>query len=775
MNQKNSITIKLLLCLSLFVSFLTGCIKKTSTDTRYAEKISFEEIRTGDQIVLVGDKTETALSKYIKYFGIEPAIVRKENRDGKEILNYISDLTAVFQAEVTENGVLLKTEEGCLGFADGDKNIAFLTEAKNECCWKSLEDGRLYVHSTLQDGSEGDIYLGYYYKSKVYHGFFSKSDGSAPGVESYSVYRVTDAWKNRDTYEHGYRIKLIQTSDIHGVISFDDGNDWQLRMAKIAWMVNQERSKTGEKRNDTVLLLDGGDVFQGSLFSTLLGWEPMSAVFDTMEYDAVTIGNHEFDKGLEYVLDPDGTMMDYTRNGTDCVNEVPYVMCNLYHNGKKIEGLREYVILEKTAINDQGKELPVKIGVIGFGEDYSSSVSKGVFTDAGYEIREDYDYAMSLAKRLKEQEGCQAVILLAHGDSGVIAENLKEGCDIDLVLGGHLHVLKNGETSWGLKYASPGNKADSVLDADFVFEKEYGKPVLKAVEDVRPYYIINEPNLYDTQENLKTMDQDVYVLGNDYLVLLGNILKIKIGYITTPALRKEYLPGSRKSSTTGGNWMASIIQRAGNADIGIVNSGGIRQDFKIPEGTDRREISAGDVYTMFPFDETLLVFEITYEELLTALRYGISDGGWGLISRMVGIDCVFDSVSEPRQVYKLITYDGVTIYDNGTWLDGWKDKKVTVALPKYSAETDRESSDGLHNPFIEWMNTDRLLRDDINDADAAIDVLTEEAKEKNGLLEIDTKAHMLDLGEDNKTTKEEPAEQTGEQTEQTEEQMEGTE
>ena len=62
-----------------------------------------------------------------------------------------------------------------------------------------------------------------------------------------------------------------------------------------------------------------------------------------------------------------------------------------------------------------------------------------VFTGAGYEIREDYDYAMSLAKRLKEEEGCQAVILLAHGDSGVIAENLKEGCDIDLVLGGHLH------------------------------------------------------------------------------------------------------------------------------------------------------------------------------------------------------------------------------------------------------------------------------------------------------------------------------------------------
>jgi hypothetical protein len=62
------------------------------------------------------------------------------------------------------------------------------------------------------------------------------------------------------------------------------------------------------------------------------------------------------------------------------------------------------------------------------------------------------------------------------------------------------------------------------------------------------------------------------------------------------------------------------------------------------------------------------------------------------------------------------------------------------------------------------MNTDRLLRDDISDANAAIDVLTEEAKEKNGLLEIDTKAHMLDLGEEKQETKKEPAEQT-EQTE----------
>ncbi|MBR2676440.1 MAG: 5'-nucleotidase C-terminal domain-containing protein [Solobacterium sp.] len=756
MNQKHGYMKKLLLCVSLFLSFLTGCTPKTSTGTCYAEKIRFEEIRTGDQIVITGNDTETALSKWERSYGIEPAVIRKGTEEGREVLTYISDNTEVFHAEVSDKGVLLQGEKGYLGIADKDKAVQFRTEENDGCYWNSNEEGKIHVRSSWSDGNDVDIYLGYYYKYRVYYGFYTKQDGSAPGVETYSVYRVTDAWKKRNTYEHGYRLKLFETSDIHGVISYDDGTDWQLRMAKTAWIVNQERNRTGEKRNDTVLLLDGGDVFQGSLFSTLLGWEPMSAVFDTMDYDAVAVGNHEFDKGLDYVMDPDGTMMDYTRNGTDYRNEIPYVLCNLYQNGKKVKGLRDYVILEKTAVNDKGKELPVRIGVIGFAEDYSGSVSKQYFTEAGFAIREDYDDAMNLAKQLKEEEGCQAVILLAHGDSGGIAENLKEGCAIDLILGGHKHILINGETPWGLKYASPGNKADSILNAELVFEPEQGKPVLREVQNVHPYYItMNASLLYDTEENRKTMDKEVYVLGNDYWLLLASMLNIKIGYITTSALRYEYLPGSRKSSCTAGNWMASIIQRAGNADIGFVNSGGIRQDVVIPEGSDHRDINAGDIYTMFPFGDHIDVFELTYEELVKGFEYAISDGGWGLLSRMVGIDCIFDSISEPRVILKLVTYDGETIYDNGNWKEGWKDKKVTVAMPQYSAESDRESSTGLHNPFVEWINTDRLVRDDITDVEAAITVLSEEAELKNGLLEIDPNPHMLDVG----VEPEKPAEQ----------------
>ena len=736
--------------LTLCVCFctLTACtLKETapSDPVAYAENIAPEEVREGDRIVIVGEEAFNAVSKWNRGTGIESAVVRKDPREEKDALIYLSDDTEVFTVENSDRGMVFHGEHGYITVPSGDKKLELTPEIQDGSYWKLSEERKLHASAVNENGELTEYYIGYRTKTDTY-GAFDAAEDNIPNTSPFLFYKITDAYDRRDQYEDAYKLKMVHTTDVHGTIFYDDGTDWQLRMARIAGMVNEARSTTGEKRNDTVILLDGGDVFQGSLLSSLLGWQPLSAVFDIMDYDAVALGNHEFDKGLRYVMDSDGTMMDYTRNGVDYVNAIPWVTCNLFQNGEKVEGLREYVILDKTALDSQGEELPVKIGVIGFAEDYKASVDVSNFIDAGYEIMEDYDYAMSLATKLKEEEGCDAVILLCHGDSKNIADNLKEGCDIDLVLGGHLHTFKHGETEYGLKYASNGNKADSLTNADFVFRKKDGKTVLEAVTNVHPAYIYeNGEELYDTEENLKTMDRDVYVAGNDYLLLLAEILNIRIGYITTPAMRYEYLPGSRKRSCTAGNWIASIIQRGTESDIAFINSGGLRKDYTIPEGSDRRYINAGDVYEMFTFDDPFVCFEITYEELLTAFNYSNSDGGWGILSRMVGIDCYYDALSEPRVVFALVTYDGEAIYDHGVWMDGWKDKKVTVGMRRFCAENDRVSSDGQHNPFVAWSETDRLIKKDIEAADTALNVLGEEAAANNGHLEIDTKAHFLEM------------------------------
>ena len=67
-------------------------------------------------------------------------------------------------------------------------------------------------------------------------------------------------------------------------------------------------------------------------------------------------------------------------------------MCDLYRDGAKVTFARDYVILDKTATDRDGNELPVRIGVIGFADNYASSIMYAAFTGAGYEIREDYGF-----------------------------------------------------------------------------------------------------------------------------------------------------------------------------------------------------------------------------------------------------------------------------------------------------------------------------------------------------------------------------------------------
>ena len=93
---------------------------------------------------------------------------------------------------------------------------------------------------------------------------------------------------------------------------------------------------------------------------------------DKMEYDAVALGNHEFDWGLENMIDPDGTLLDYEYEGQNYANEVPVVCANIYQNGTRLSSTKDYVIVEKTATNSQGGEVKVRIGVIGLAEFYQS-------------------------------------------------------------------------------------------------------------------------------------------------------------------------------------------------------------------------------------------------------------------------------------------------------------------------------------------------------------------------------------------------------------------
>ena len=124
-----------------------------------------------------------------------------------------------------------------------------------------------------------------------------------------SFYKLTDeAWGS--STKNVYSLPLFETSDIHGTL-VDSSSEPDLHyLARISDIVKDVRSSGGSYDKSRALLLDTGDIYQGNTISNLLNGNPLKAAFDKMDYDAVSIGNHEFDWGLDVSVDPDSTMAD---------------------------------------------------------------------------------------------------------------------------------------------------------------------------------------------------------------------------------------------------------------------------------------------------------------------------------------------------------------------------------------------------------------------------------------------------------------------------------
>ena len=203
------------------------------------------------------------------------------------------------------------------------------------------------------------------------------------------------------TNENTYVLPVFETSDVHGYIAEKNGDNYYYLLSYISDKVKDVRGYDNY-RKDLALLLDGGDIYQGNTMSNLLNGSSLSAAFELMDYDAVTIGNHEFDWGIETTVDGDKTMMDSNNEDFYGVNDIPVLCSNLYLNNEKVSFAEDYIIIEKTAKNSNGEEITVKIGVIGFAENYASEIMTSQFTGKGYSIKEDFNIPNNIAKQLEE-------------------------------------------------------------------------------------------------------------------------------------------------------------------------------------------------------------------------------------------------------------------------------------------------------------------------------------------------------------------------------------
>lgn len=183
-------------------------------------------------------------------------------------------------------------------------------------------------------------------------------------------------------------------------------------------MLKEER-----KKNPNLLYFDSGDFFQGSAYFTIFKGEVEVGLMNLMGIDAATIGNHEFDNGLE-------NMAAVFRKA-----KFPIVCANYDFTGTPVAGLvKPYVIIKREG---------VKIGVFGL-----SPKLKGLVSDkncVGVKYLDPARVALETATMLKEKEKCDMVICISHlgwnSNRGEDDQYMIQGSrNIDLVLGGHTHT-----------------------------------------------------------------------------------------------------------------------------------------------------------------------------------------------------------------------------------------------------------------------------------------------------------------------------------------------
>ncbi|TBR19296.1 MAG: bifunctional metallophosphatase/5'-nucleotidase [Chitinophagaceae bacterium] len=221
------------------------------------------------------------------------------------------------------------------------------------------------------------------------------------------------------------RLTILHTNDTHSRIDpfpMDGTRNQGLGgVAARSQLINQIR-----KEGDQVLLLDAGDIFQGTPYFNLYKGEPEIKAMSEMQYDATTIGNHDFDAGLENLAN------QLTRHAT-----FPMLVCNYNFSQTPMEYQYEpYKIFKK------GK---LKVGVLGVGIEMKGLIADNLIEKAVYS--DPVRAANETAYFLKKQKDCDLVICLSHlgfqyKEDKISDERLaQESENIDLIIGGHTHTF----------------------------------------------------------------------------------------------------------------------------------------------------------------------------------------------------------------------------------------------------------------------------------------------------------------------------------------------
>ncbi|XCF07693.1 metallophosphatase [Tamlana crocina] len=229
--------------------------------------------------------------------------------------------------------------------------------------------------------------------------------------------------------ENVEKITILHTNDVHSHIDAfgpEDGrNANKGGVARRASLIDSIR-----KENPNTLLLDAGDIFQGTPYFNYYGGELEFKLMSKLKYDAATIGNHDFDNGIEglYAQLPHA--------------EFEFISANYdFSNTIMDTHTKPYKVFKKGNI---------KIGVFGLGIELDGLVDPAMFKETKY--LDPVETSQEMTRILKTQEQCDLIICLSHlgyhykGNKISDLKLAEATRDIDLIIGGHTHTFLSKPT-----------------------------------------------------------------------------------------------------------------------------------------------------------------------------------------------------------------------------------------------------------------------------------------------------------------------------------------
>mgnify|MGYP000875915122 CR=1 FL=1 len=220
------------------------------------------------------------------------------------------------------------------------------------------------------------------------------------------------------------KLTILHTNDVHSRLEpfpMDGGKNQGLGgVAARAELINRIR-----REEEQVLLLDAGDIFQGTPYFNIYKGEPEMKAMSAMGYDAATMGNHDFDGGLENFA----TQLQHAT--------FPVLLCNYDFTDTPMEHkYQPYKIFRKG---------PLKIGITGVGIEMKGLIPDALFGKTQYQ--DPVQKLNETAGNLRRHHGCDMVICLSHlgyqyKDDKISDEILaKSSENVDLIIGGHTHTF----------------------------------------------------------------------------------------------------------------------------------------------------------------------------------------------------------------------------------------------------------------------------------------------------------------------------------------------